>query len=102
MPAIIRVGNGRCCTLAALLMESVPQCAGDAHGESVPAVSSTASAPGASPAEVVPSPQPEEVLITGRPGLSGTEACLVQRFDPAGPRHTIGFFIARFRKRSLI
>lgn len=36
--------------------------------------------------------------LVGR-GLSQAEACLVQRFDPAGPRDTPGFFIAKFRKR---
>lgn len=36
--------------------------------------------------------------LAGR-GLSAAEARLVQRFDPAGPRDTPGFFIAKFRKR---
>lgn len=36
--------------------------------------------------------------LVGR-GLSEAEARLVQRFDPAGPRDTPGFFIAKFRKR---
>jgi 16S rRNA C967 or C1407 C5-methylase (RsmB/RsmF family) len=37
--------------------------------------------------------------LAGR-GLSAAEARLVQRFDPAGPRDTPGFFIAKFRKRT--
>ena len=37
-------------------------------------------------------------VLTDLPGLTDTEAALVQRFDPAGPRDTIGFFIAKFVK----
>ena len=43
----------------------------------------------------------EQQPITDLPGLSDAEAALVQRFNPSGPRDTIGFFIARFRKQSL-
>lgn len=32
--------------------------------------------------------------------LTAEEAALVQRFDPAGSQDTIGFFIAKFQKRS--
>ena len=37
-------------------------------------------------------------ILTDLPGLTEAEAALVQRFDPAGPRDTIGFFIAKFVK----
>lgn len=75
------------------------RCAGEALGENgVPADCSTGGQSGSSPA--TKAPQLQEPLIADRPGLSGAEASLVQRFDPSGPRHTIGFFIARFRKRA--
>ena len=37
-------------------------------------------------------------ILTDLPGLTEAEAALVQRLDPAGPRDTIGFFIAKFVK----
>ena len=39
-------------------------------------------------------------ILTEARGLTEAEAGLVQRFDPAGPRDTIGFFIAKFCKLS--
>ena len=41
-------------------------------------------------------------ILTDMPGLTEAEAALVQRFDPAGPRDTIGFFVAKFVKVALL
>ena len=67
-------------------------CESAAAGLSTPApgVASAAAAAAAAPATAG--------QLAGR-GLSAAEARLVQRFDPAGPRDTPGFFIAKFRKR---
>ena len=46
----------------------------------------------------VPRPDHSILLFTlpDRPWLRKGEEHMVQRFDPVGPRDTIGFFIAKF------
>ena len=61
------------------------------------AAGSPAPAPGEARAAVAAAAAVAGQLV-GR-GLSAAEARLVQRFDPAGPRDTPGFFIAKFKKR---
>lgn len=78
-------------------------------GDNTPGVSTsaadTASCGGAAVSaalEQVAAKQAEALMSAGRlvgRGLTAAEARLVQRFDPAGPRDTPGFFIAKFRKR---